>query len=438
MRSRHSHLFYVVALAATIVATVATGNAWASGFAVSDRSVSSLGSAFAGTAAVAQDASTVYNNPAAMQQLEGNYLTVALHDITAQVDYRDTGSNTTGPTTFNGGHTNPTPNLYYISELSHRARFGIGFYVPFALGMKYDDQWRGRYQSIKSALIAYNVSPSFSYQLTPAVALGAGLNAQYMTADMTTAVDFGTLCVAKLGAPTCSALGLTPQQSDGKQFLRGNGWALGYSLGLTDTLSERWRLGFVYHSATYQNLTGTSFFSGVPTAFQSTFTDSAASARLNTPQSASVSLAYAATERLDLLADFTWTGWSCHREFRIEFANTLPDSVTRYHWRDTRYYALGLSYRMTPHWLLRAGAAYDQSPVPDVWHRSVLGPDTDRRWLTAGLGYRASDRFSLDAALAYLAMSNTGVNNTDAAGHNLVGSYSLAATFVSLQASWKF
>ena len=317
-----------------------------------------------------------------------------------------------------------------------RSRFGIGLYVPYALGVTYDDQWRGRYQSIKSTMTAFNISPAFSYQFTPKVAVGGSIDAQYMTADMETAVDFGTICLAKLPSAMCS--GLVPQQSDGAQTLKGDGWALGYSLGLTDTLSERWRLGIVYHSATHQNLTGTSTFANVPAVLAGTFTNSAASARLNTPQSASISLAYAAGERLDLLADYTWTGWSCHRDFRIKFANGLPDSVTHYNWRDSGYYALGLAYRLTPHWLLRAGAAYDQSPVPDVQHRAVLGPDTDRRWYTTGVRYAPTKRFSLDGAIAYLAMSAAGIDTTDATGHHLVGSYSLAATFVSLQANWKF
>jgi len=430
--------FPVAAVVAALSILVVGTDAQASGYAVSDRSVSSLGSAFAGTAAVAQDASVVYNNPAAMQQLGGAELSVAVHDISPQIRYHDQGSSVSGPADFDASHSSLTPNLYYVDTVSPRARFGIGLYVPYALGATYDDQWRGRYQSIKSAMVAYNISPAFSYQLTPRVAVGGSIDAQYMTAKMTAAVDFGTICVAKLGAAACSGLGLTPQQSDGTQTLKGDGWALGYSLGLTDTLNDRWRLGIVYHSATHQALTGNATFTGVPAAFASQFATGAGSARLDTPQSASVSLAYAASERLDLLAGYTWTGWSCHRDFRVKFANGLPDNVTAYDWRDTSYYALGLTYRIVPHWLLRAGAAYDQSPVPDVQHRSVLGPDTDRRWYTVGVGYAPTKRFSLDGAVAYLAMSAAGIDHTDATGHHLVGSYSLAATFVSLQANWKF
>lgn len=419
------------ALLAVVSLLVFGPHAHASGFAVNDRSVSGLGSAFAGIAVLGQDASAISNNPAAMQQLDRSEASVAIHDITTQVHYTDHGSHDgygnsiSGPSNYDTGRSRATPNLYYVDTVAPRARLGIGAYVPYALGQTYNDQWPGRYQSIKAALTALDISPAFSYQISPKVAVGGSIDAQYMTAKMTTAVDFGAL----LGAP---------QGSDGTQTLRGDGWAIGYSLGFTDTLSNRWRLGLVYHSATHQHLTGTSTFTGVPAVLAGTFTDSAASARLNTPQSANLGVAYAASRRLNLLADYGWTGWSCQRNFQVQFANGLPDSVTAYDWRDTRFYALGLTYRLTPRWLLRAGAAYDQSPVPDAQHRSVLGPDTDRRWFTAGFNYAPHDRFSLDAAVAYLSMIDAGVDATDSTGHTLIGSYRLGALFVSLQANWKF
>lgn len=412
--------------------------AWASGFAVSDKSVSSLGSAFAGVAAQAEDASVVYTNPAAMQRLSGSTLSLAAHYIAPHATFTDQGSSTGGSNPGDAGRAKLAPNLYYVTELSPEARFGFGLYVPFALGLEYDDQWHGRYHSIKSEMTTLNLSPALSWQLTPNLSVGGSLDVQYLTAELSQAVDFGTICVAQYGTGVCSGLGLAPEQNDGKQTLKGDNWDMGFSLGLHYVPAENLQLGLTYHSDTRQNISGTSDFDGVPAAFDAVFTDSAGSTRVHLPESASLSAAWAVNERLTLLADYTWTAWSRHKEFRVDFANTLPDSVSTYNWRDTGFYALGLNYRLGPQWLLRAGVAYDESPVPDAAHRTPIGPDNDRRWYALGATYAPGAAFSVDAALAYIDMDDALINNTDSQNHTLTGRYRLSGGFLSVQASWRY
>ena len=54
----------------------------AAAFQLLEQSASGLGNAFAGSAAVAENASTVYFNPAGMTQLAGNNLSVGFNYIT--------------------------------------------------------------------------------------------------------------------------------------------------------------------------------------------------------------------------------------------------------------------------------------------------------------------------------------------------------------------
>lgn len=417
---------------------LASSGASAAGFALSDKTVSGLGSAFAGTAAQAEDASVVYTNPAAMQRLSGSVLSIAVHQIAPSVRFSDEASTVSGPNPADAGPTRLAPNLYAVTELSPDARFGIGIYVPFALGLEYDDRWPGRYHSIKSEMTTLNISPALSWQLTPALAVGGSIDFQYLTAELTQAVDFGTICVAQLGGPACTFLGLAPQQDDGRQTLKGSNWATGYSLGLHYVPTPQLKLGAVYHSDTRQNISGTSEFAGVPAAFAGVFTDSAGATRVHLPESVSLSAAWAVSERLTLLADYTWTAWSRHKEFRVDFANTLADSVTTYNWHDTGFYALGLDYRLSPQWRLRAGAAYDESPVPDPEHRTPIGPDNDRRWYAVGATYARHDAFSVDLALAHVEVEDAVINHTDSLGHTLNGRFRLSGRYLSAQTTWRF
>lgn len=412
---------------ACVLGLLLAQTAGAAGFAVNDKSVSSLGSAFAGVAAKAEDASVVYTNPAAMQRLFGSNLSLGLHVITPQARFADRGSTTGGSDPGQVGRSKLAPNLYYVRELSPRARFGVGVYAPFALGLDYDARWPGRYHTIESEMTTLNISPALSWQLTPALAVGGSLDLQYLTAELSQAVDFGAL----VGAP---------EAMDGVQTLKGSNWAAGYSLGLHYASTADLQLGLTYHGDTRQNISGESKFAGVPAIpeLEALFTDSPGKTRLHLPESVSLSAAWAATARLTLLADYTWTAWSRHQEFRIDFANALPDNVTAYNWRDVGFYALGLQYRLTPRWLLRAGVAYDESPVPDAEHRTPIGPDTDRRWYAVGFNYAPNAAFSLDAALVYIDMDNAYINHTDGMGHTLTGEYALSGSFASVQGSWRF
>ena len=58
----------------------AWGSASAAGFAINDDGASGLGEAYAGGAAIADDVSTIYTNPAGMSRLQDQY-TVALQAI---------------------------------------------------------------------------------------------------------------------------------------------------------------------------------------------------------------------------------------------------------------------------------------------------------------------------------------------------------------------
>ncbi|HRA82643.1 MAG TPA: outer membrane protein transport protein, partial [Thauera sp.] len=51
-------------------AGLAAGNAMAAGFQLLEQNASGLGNAYAGSAAVAENASTIYYNPAGMTQLQ--------------------------------------------------------------------------------------------------------------------------------------------------------------------------------------------------------------------------------------------------------------------------------------------------------------------------------------------------------------------------------
>jgi long-chain fatty acid transport protein len=417
-------------------------HSWASGFALSAKSTSSLGQAFSGTTVSADDASVVYSNPALMQSLQGDRFTFLLHSIIAGVQFENDGSNTSGRDNENIDKVHFIPNLYYIKELNSDVRFGFGIYSPFGLGLAYDKDWLGRYHTTESTLRTINFSPAISFSASDKLNLGVGVDMQYLRAELNNAMDFGTICAAyesygQIPAGTCSAGGLLPQQSDGSQSLKGNNWAMGYSLGLTYDFNQATRMGVTFHSATRHDVRGTSEFDNVPTLLAGTFSDTDAELMLMLPESLNIGVRHALTPRLELLGDYTWTRWSRYDELVVEFDNSLPNSTTEQNWKDVPRYSVGLNYRWKDDWMVRAGASYDITPVPDEKYLSPRVPDTNKLTLALGSKLDLSETLDIDMAVTYTLPSKPDVNNTDGLGHTLEGHYEVDTSYVSVQMNWK-
>ncbi|WP_456407360.1 outer membrane protein transport protein, partial [Thiolapillus sp.] len=67
-------------------------NAQSAGFAIIEQSASGMGNAYAGAAAVAEDASTIFFNPAGMTNLPGSQVVAAGHIIVPGADFGNDGS----------------------------------------------------------------------------------------------------------------------------------------------------------------------------------------------------------------------------------------------------------------------------------------------------------------------------------------------------------
>ncbi len=444
------------AIAMALAMGLTAGPIHAAGFALIENNASGLGNAYAGAAAIGEDASTVYFNPAAMTRLQRTQLLAALHLVNPKTEFSDggstaaTGGRLTGPAS-SGGKNALIPNLYAVKPLGDGRVFGIGLNVPFGMETEYDDNWVGRYHGVKSAVKTININPSLAWPMGKGLSLGMGFNLQYIDVTLTSAVDLGAVCLAAIGQAGCTNIGVAPQQSDGFVELSGDAWSWGYNLGLVyefathgQTMS---RLGLAYRSNVKHNLAGQADFT-VPSklAFLTAggnFVDTPITSSVDLPETVSLSLVHEHSEALTLLFDWTWTAWSRFQELRIDYASAQPDSVTTEEWTDSNRYALGANYRLSPAITLRAGLALDQSPIPNAQRRTARIPGNDRRWLALGLGYRVDKRLNLDLGYARLFVSDTPIDNTfessvPTLGHTLKGQYQGSANILSAQATWRF
>lgn len=438
---RKSVILYISTLGLSIVPVLSH----AAGFALIEQNASGMGNAFAGGAAIAEDASTIFFNPAGLTRLKGTQIVVAGHFIKPTAKFSNEGSTgaassgspaLTGPNA-DGGTAAIVPNFYLSYADASPVTLGLGVNVPFGLSTVYDDNWVGRYHAVKSKLTTKNINPSIAYRVGEVFSVGFGVNMQAMEVTLSNAIDLGSLILA-------------PQQHDGFVTLEGDNSGnigLGWNIGFLLEPNSATRIGLSYRSQIDHKLRGNADFSVPNSAALLTstglFTDSDISAEVTMPEMASLSAYHQINESLALMADFTWTNWSVFEELRVKYANpSQPDSVTTQNWEEAYRGALGLSYAMNERFSLKAGLAYDQSPVPDEF-RTPRVPDNDRSWISFGVSHKAMENLSLDFGYSHLFVKDSKINNTfessaSALASTLKGSYSNSVDILSLQLNWLF
>ncbi|MES2013039.1 MAG: porin [Pseudomonadota bacterium] len=407
-----------IVMAAVLFGTANVVNA--AGFALIEQNASGMGNAFAGASAVAEDASTIYFNPAGMAYLPDSQLVVAAHAIRPSAEFSNNASRTISalgtPTAMRGsgggdaGDLTFIPNIYFAKAISDTVHLGIGINAPFGLKTEYDNGWVGRYSALKSELKTININPAISYKASERFSVGAGLNLQRAEATLTNALDFGTICYGKVNPVTCSGvLNLTPQNADGGINIKGDDWGWGYNFGAIFQPSQASRIGVAYRSRVHHTLEGSATFSNVPAALAAFTPNGSVTAKLVLPDSLSASIAHQLNDQWELLADATWTHWATFKQLQVVRTSGTLLSNQPENWKNTMRYSIGASYRYNEKLKLRAGVAYDESPVLDDF-RTPRIPDNDRTWLSLGASYKLSPSRSVDVGYTHLFVKEATLN----------------------------
>ena len=435
--------------------TLTAPTVFASGFAIIEQSVSGLGNAFAGGAAVAEDATTVFFNPAGMTRLEGQQFTAGAHVIVPSAKFtvtaaptnaagapiRDSAGTpiTSGSSAGDSGQTGVVPNLYYTNKLSNKLSIGLGINAPFGLATEYDKTWAGRYHAVESAVATININPNVAYQVNKQLSVAAGVSAQYIDVTLSSMVD-GSLIDGTFSSSPNKDIFVENKADD---------WGFGFNLGMLYQFSENTRAGVSYHSEIEHKVEG-EVTSQLPVAmlpYAALFQTQTINGSITLPASVSVSLYHRLNDRLSLMGDVSWTGWSSFDKLVINFEGTgiatQTSSTTTENWKDTWRYAIGASFRASDALILRTGLAYDQSPISDEY-RTPRIPGNDRTWISLGAGYRFTQSINMDLAYAHLFVPNskfskTATLGTEDQGRGTVqGEYENAVDIASIQLTYSF
>ncbi len=442
---------------ALAVLTALPATALASSFQILEQSPSRLGTAFSGTASAAEDATTVFFNPAGMARFDDTRLTLGANLIVVDSAFDNAGSTAGDGTALErplAGTEDETdevglvPNLYYVRPLNDRWTFGFGVNAPFGLASEYDDDWQGRYHATESELQTLNINTTFAYAVNDALSLGFGLNYQRADTTLENEVDSFNLC-SRAGGSTaqCAAAHGGPgnRSADSSATIEGDDDDVLVDLSLHWQATDRTAFGVAYRQGGDFTLEGDADFDTSTSCAQDPFCSGAVAAldgdieaSAEFPDTITFSASHEYPNGLTAHADIAWTDWSVLQSIPIDNTDSGQTVNTlELEYDDTVRVALGATYAPGGPWTWRGGIAVDKAPQEDAEFVTPRIPDADRTWLSGGGSYAFGNDFTVDFGYTHLFVDDVSIDKVEQ-GNRLRGDFEATVDIFAVQANWRF
>ncbi|MBV8447723.1 MAG: outer membrane protein transport protein [Hyphomicrobiales bacterium] len=361
----------LIAASAGFLSTTALP-AFAGAFGLREQSAEGQGASFAGVAAGGGGLSSMFWNPATM------------------TDYPGITSSYVGSAIFPNGSIRPNPltptaifgssngsildgglaSSYGAYQFNDQLWIGYSFNTPFGLQSKPGFAWAGQVYGRSARIVSYDAAPSVAYKINDWISIAAGLQVEYFKARLS------------------QALGVLPTSPSA--ILEGDDTSVGYTLGATLKPTPWTEVGLGFRSSVHEDVGGslTTPAGALPVK-----------AKINLPEELTLGVRQKIDAQWTLLGGFEWTNWSRLGIVPVT-SSGIPVSEVPFKYKDGYFASLGAEYSWSPAITLRAGVAYERSPI-DISNREVLLPDANRIWASIGASYRYSEKLSFDLGYSH-------------------------------------
>lgn len=425
----------LLASVAGTAALAAATSANAGGFAVREQSAEFQGMSWAGNAAGGSLSSMFWNSAAAASRDGMNIessTSILLPRAEVTIDKFSVGALLGGnagpvgtsyknaPATADGIAPTALVAATYGNYQVGNLYIGMAVNAPFGLTTEPNNyNYQGATLAQTSKLMAFNFNPTVAMKVMPGVTIGVG--AQIQTAE-------GTFRFAS-GSPTPTVVPGTGATSS----FEGNGWGFGATAGVIVEPMAGTSIGVGYRSQMTQEIDG---------LFTTAGGNVHGVANLELPDIVTVSIKQVVSPVMRLAGTFEWSNWSRFTALTIT-ANeqgksslgtigaggtvaTIPLS-----WSDGWMASIGGEYDLSRTLTVRAGFAYEKSPVDDPTKRAISIPDANRYWMSFGGSWRALENTTIDLAWSHVFIEDSTFDR------NTTAPYATPTAFTNLQGSIK-
>lgn len=417
---------------------VTAADALAGGLIAYEIGTADVGLASAGYNARAQDASTVFTNPAGMTRLEGTQFLASGQVLYGNTKFSIGSGTSTALGAGDGGNAVGSDGWFlggggFASySVSPELKLGFAMVGNFGAPLKYDDNWVGRYYVQKATILGISFLPSIAYKVTDKLSLGASLNAMHGIFKNQVAIN-----------------NVNPAFGDGQLKLDDNTWGWGANLGLLYEIDSGTRLGLTWNSQVSLDFSAPAQFSNLAPGLGTVLSNrgllnSTIKVGIKVPQQAMGSIFTQLNDRWAVLGSVGWQQWSKFGQINLGVDDsTNPTSITtNLPFKDTWHLAAGAQYRLSEPWLLNFGIAYDSGfqsgnvspllPVNSAWRFGVGGQQQLSKTFYWGVAAEYLYGGSLDTNLqsAPVALGGRG---------DVAGSFNNTGTlFLGVYGNWQF
>lgn len=368
------------------------------------------------------------NNPATLGLMgAGSRLDVAVGMLGPNVA-SDAGPN---------GHAKSGGTSYVMPAIGYgrsngNFTYGVALFAQGGMGTEYGADTfmaAGSGSKVRSELGVGRLIVPVAWKASQDLSIGGSIDFVWSTLDMRMAASGMGLASMITGAsgafadPTMqgmlgSATWARIDFSDNSSFsgaAMGTGFAA--KLGLLYKASPTLNLGASVHSATHLGDMKTSASGAGMNALIPGFGNFADSGRITVlnfqmPSEITLGAAWQANPSLLLAADLRHIGWaSVMKDFRLRYdtngANPtmIPSGSSvsftlHQNWKDQTVVHIGAAQRLSPEWIVRAGANIADNPIPES-DTNPLFPATVKSHYTLGAGYTLASGNEINASMAY-------------------------------------
>ncbi len=392
-KKQHFQNFFFAA-----VVLLTTQLASAAGFQLNAQSATGLGRAFAGDAVIADNASVMARNSAAMALFDKTAISLGLNMIKSEIEVKDASyqqqhlidygvAYSTSSNYQDAGDISYAPNLHLIVPINEKFAVGVNLYSSFGTKTEFSNSFKGAEYGGLTDLKSVNWGLAVSYRLNQQWSIGGGLDLIYGQGKLQRDLN--------AYHPKNGSAVATNQVLD----VDASGFALGFNIGTVFELNTNNRFGFSYHYSPELEAKGDIEFKGSIAKDDTLF--------MPLPDMAEFS-GYHRIQDTKFAVHYSvqWIGWSAFDTLDSKAHGTLND----YQWKDALHFSLGGTYYLNKDWTLRGGYMYDQSAQDEI--TSVSVPDSDRQWFSAGFTYHLNKRSNIDFGATYVAGKDVDVTET--------------------------
>ncbi|MDV2391457.1 outer membrane protein transport protein [Vibrio cholerae] len=408
----------------------------AAGFQLAEYSATGLGRAYAGEAAMADNASAQWRNPAMLTYLEGTQVSAGAIYVNPNVDVEGTVNHAqlgkTHASSNDFAHDAVIPNFYLSHQLNEQMALGFALGTNYGMETDLGTEFAASHFGNQASVISKEANLNIAYQILPQLSIGGGV--RYVMGEG----HFGATTPAKnlIRHPVTNNVMTLPKGTTLK-YMEGEDNSWGWQVGSAWQINQDHRVGFAYKSEVVMDFEGhaegVSYGSYKPGMMSVTL-----------PATAELASFHQLNDQWAIHASINWADWSSFKELTAVFP-AKSDLIKSENWEDNYRFALGTTYQYDAKLALRAGVAYDTSAVDDK-NRTATIPETDRTWVSVGGSYVATPQLTLDAGFTYIFAKDATINEprdasdqtAAAIGGAFTGNVSGNVWLIGVQANYRF